>query len=135
MTSYTLNNSSKKESYEFYSVMFFISVVKSGWSGPDAVRYQSFDSPDGLVVMESSEFLRSVPLVSGQVTFSTLNIFAFCRYILEMLCKFVDPENFVMNCCQSHTHSRVCVYFLLPDKLCTESKSYKNAVAQSGNPH
>ena len=48
--------------------MFSVSVVNSGWSGPDAVLYWSFDSPDGLVLMEGSEPVGSVPLVSGQVT-------------------------------------------------------------------
>ena len=37
-------------------------------SGLDAVLYQSFDSPDGLVLMERSELVGSIPLVSGQVT-------------------------------------------------------------------
>ena len=41
--------------------------MKPGWSGPDAILYQSFDSPDGLVLMEGSELVGSVPLVSGQV--------------------------------------------------------------------
>ena len=44
-----------------------LSVVKPGWSTPDAVLYQSFDSPDGLVLMESSEPVGPVPLVTGQV--------------------------------------------------------------------
>ena len=40
-------------------------------SGLDAVLYQSFDSPDGLVLMERSELVGSIPLVSGQVTLVT----------------------------------------------------------------
>ena len=44
-----------------------LSVVRSGWSGPDAVLYKSFDSPDGLILMESSELVGPVPLVAGQV--------------------------------------------------------------------
>ena len=48
--------------------MFTVSVVKPGWSGSDAVLYQSFDSPNGLVLRESSELGGPVPLVSGLVT-------------------------------------------------------------------
>ena len=46
----------------------FILVARSGWSGSDAVLYQNFDSPDGLVLMEGSEPVGPVPLVSGLVT-------------------------------------------------------------------
>ena len=41
----------------------------SGWTGPDAVLYWSFDSSDGLVLMEGTEAteIKPVPLVSGKV--------------------------------------------------------------------
>ena len=54
-------------------------------SGPDAVLYQSFDLPDGLVLMERSELVDSIPLVSGQVTsvFLTDLLFAYIFRIIQ----------------------------------------------------
>ena len=51
-----------------YIIIKLILVGRSGWSEPDAVLYQSFDSPDGLVLMEGSEPMSPVPLVPGLVT-------------------------------------------------------------------
>ena len=40
----------------------------SGWNGPFAVLYRSFDSSDGLVLMEGNEAADiPVPLVAGKV--------------------------------------------------------------------
>ena len=41
----------------------------SEWTGPSAVLYMSFDSSDGLVLMEGNQsaVINSVPLVSGKV--------------------------------------------------------------------
>ena len=44
-------------------------VQASGWTGPDAVLYQSFDSSDGLVLMEGTKVaeINCVPLLAGKV--------------------------------------------------------------------
>ena len=43
-------------------------AAPSRWTGPPAVLYRSFDSSDGLVLMEGTEAtLDSVTLVSGKV--------------------------------------------------------------------
>ena len=74
----------KKEIYQFYLTMYSVSAVKAGWSGSDVVLYWSFDSPDGLALMENSELVGSVPLVSGKVTSVFIHII-------------------LMICCQPHT--------------------------------
>ena len=43
---------------------------RSGWTGPSAVLYQSFDSSDGFVLMEGTQNASvPVPLVSGKVSY------------------------------------------------------------------
>ena len=44
-------------------------IKPSEWTGPDAILYRSFDSSDGLVLMEGTEpaEINSVPLVAGKV--------------------------------------------------------------------
>ena len=45
----------------------------SNWTGPNAVFYQSFDSSDGLVLMEGTEPTSDcIPLVSGKVGYIRL---------------------------------------------------------------
>ena len=39
-----------------------------GWTGPDAVLYQSFDSSEGFILMEGNQTtIRSIPLIAGKV--------------------------------------------------------------------
>ena len=42
-------------------------IPPSGWNGPSASLYTSFDSSDGLVLMEGSVQMDQVPLVPGKV--------------------------------------------------------------------
>ena len=37
------------------------------WNGTDPVLYRSFDNADGLVFMEGTQQINTMPLVSGQV--------------------------------------------------------------------
>ena len=39
----------------------------SEWTGPDAVVYRSFDNPDGLVLMQGTQQMTSLSLISGKV--------------------------------------------------------------------
>ena len=39
----------------------------SGWTGPSAALYRTFDSLDGLVLMEGIQQIGAVPPVSGKV--------------------------------------------------------------------
>ena len=38
-----------------------------GWTGPDTALYRSFDSSDGLVLMEGTQQMGPIPLVPGKV--------------------------------------------------------------------
>ena len=49
----------------------------SDWSGPSAALYRSFDSSDGLVLIEASVLLSNVPLVTGKVNLLVI----VCRFI------------------------------------------------------
>ena len=42
-------------------------IQPSGWTGPDATLYRSFDSSDGLVLIEGSVQMSFLPLVSVKV--------------------------------------------------------------------
>ena len=37
------------------------------WTGPDAAIYYNFDNSDGFVLMEGTQEMGPVPLVTGQV--------------------------------------------------------------------
>ena len=48
-----------------------------GWTGPEAVLYQSFDNSNGLVLWEGTQHIDEVPLVSGKVLL---------KYLLQNYC-------------------------------------------------
>ena len=39
----------------------------SGWTGPPAALYRSFDTSDGLILVEGSSQIEPIPLVTGKV--------------------------------------------------------------------
>ena len=65
------NRSTNETTTEITTVSNGIWTPPSNWTGPGAILYQSFDSSDGLELMEGNQSaaMNSVPLVSGMVSY------------------------------------------------------------------